>query len=44
MVAVMIFTLLLVALGVLAARFGVDTRDGRDWQPYDVMEPRTPRW
>ena len=25
--------LLLGALGMLAERFGADTRDGRDWQP-----------
>ncbi len=32
------------ALGALALRFGVDSRDGCDWQPYDITAPRIPRW
>jgi hypothetical protein len=30
---ILLVILLLAATGVLAAFFGVDSRDGRDWQP-----------
>jgi hypothetical protein len=33
MTALVIILLALVVLAVLALRYGVDTRDGRDWQP-----------
>jgi hypothetical protein len=36
MIALLVVVLLFAALGALAHRFGADTRDGRDWQPYDV--------
>ena len=32
------------ALGVLVLRFGADSRDGRDWQPYELGGSRVPRW
>ena len=44
MVTLLILVLLFVALGALALRWGADSRDGRDWQPYDVTAPRIPRW
>ena len=28
------FVIILLALAVLGPLFGVDTRDGRDWQPH----------
>jgi len=31
---------LLVASSLLAARFGVDSRDGMDWRPYDEARHR----
>ena len=36
----LIAVVLLALLGWSAFRFGVDTRDGRDWQPYALPEPR----
>ena len=39
MIQILTFPTLLVALTVLAQVFGVDTRDGRDWQPRDFMMP-----
>ena len=42
MTAVMIVVLLFVALGLAAARWGADTRDGRDWQPLDIPRPTSP--
>jgi predicted membrane chloride channel (bestrophin family) len=33
MTALVIILLALAVLAVLALRYGVDTRDGRDWQP-----------
>ena len=33
MITFLVLALLFAVLGALALRFGVDTRDGRDWQP-----------
>lgn len=44
MVTFLVLVLLFVALGALALRFGADSRDGRDWQPYELGAPRVPRW
>lgn len=44
MITFLVVALLFAAFGALALRFGADTRDGRDWQPYDINAPRTPRW
>jgi hypothetical protein len=33
LIQILTFPTLLVALALLAPRFGIDTRDGRDWQP-----------
>jgi hypothetical protein len=44
MMTILVLFLLFAALGALALRFGADSRDGRDWQRYDVLDPRIPRW
>ena len=44
MMTLLVLVLILAALGALALRFGADTRDGRDWQKYEVGESRIPRW
>lgn len=44
MITFLVVALLFAAFGALALRYGADTRDGRDWQPYDINAPRTPRW
>jgi hypothetical protein len=41
LIQVLSFPALLVALAVAAQLFGADSRDGRDWQPPDVL--RQPR-
>ena len=33
MIAVAVVVLLFIALGVAGVRWGVDSREGRDWQP-----------
>ena len=38
-----IVLLFLLALPVIAHFWGVDSRDGRDWQPYDLMNNRSRR-
>lgn len=42
MIEILLLPTLLIALAVLALVFGVDSRDGRDWQPRDFMVPRPP--
>ncbi|GAA3386565.1 hypothetical protein [Cryptosporangium minutisporangium] len=32
--------LLIVAIALLGARFGADSRDGMDWRPYDEAHRR----
>jgi hypothetical protein len=44
MITFLVLVLLFAALGALALRFGTDSRDGRDWQPYEVGTSRIPRW
>ncbi len=39
MASVVIITILLLT-ALLAPRFGVDTRDGRDWQPWEPAGSR----
>jgi hypothetical protein len=43
MQALLILLICLVALGILAFRYGVDSRDGLDWSPpRPGQEPRPP--
>lgn len=44
MIVLLLVALLFAVLGALAYRFGADSRDGRDWQPYEVGASRIPRW
>jgi hypothetical protein len=40
MQALLILLICLVALGILARRYGVDSRDGLDWSPPDGARRR----
>ena len=39
----LLLLLVLVAIATLAPKYGVDTRDGLDWQPHDVGPDPVPQ-